>query len=494
MGKIKIQTIFILLLLVCGLSCTDADLRPKKEVKKFIESISVQDDKELLTLIGELYNKKNKPSGRTLGTSFGEINLDKALKLNDTVFNRTRYTLGLVPTTDNFVFENIVISVREEGVFHYILRYAPDKEWLFRSPIDQNWSQYTGKITQLDFEGNIVVEATLINGQSIGKKNSGGRTSECCSWEIKYSTTTGRPYIDINCGEGGQYISYLRTSSCGGGDGGGGSAGGGSGGSGGGGYGDGGGGGGGGTGSGAGGDGGYSNPIGVFPQYKVCPGDDAQVPLDYPCPGDGMTNDESIALNLLNLLTSTSSLDQNQQDNLKVAFKEVYSKCPNKKLIDALHASGFSFKFKIEVGLSTAGGFDPATNTIKFRSTNDINFDTLQEELFHAYQHLNSSTLTQLTFPYLGRSNIEFESKVYRDVICYVTNSFPCALWGSDSDEYSTWVREITGDWTKYPTWEKMQNKYNKFLEEFIKYNPNYNFPIDYNLRPTAIFKVTNGC
>jgi hypothetical protein len=114
--------------------------------------------------------------------------------------------------------------------------------------------------------------------------------------------------------------------------------------------------------------------------------------------------------------------------------------------------------------------------------------------LFHAYQHLNSSTLTQMTSPYIGWSNIEFESKVYHDVICYLKNSTPCALWGNDSEEYFNWIIEITNNMTMYPTWEKMQAKYYKLLEDFVIYNPNYNYPIDYNLKPSAIFKATSGC
>jgi hypothetical protein len=301
MKNLKYFTPYLIFLLLFEVGCTDNEIKPEKETKNFIEVIDVQKDKELLGLIGELYNKRNNPSGRTLNTSFGEINLGKALKLNDTIFNRTRYTLGLIPTGNDFIFENVIISVREEGVFHYILQYAPEKEWLLKNPNNPDWSKFTGKITQLDFDRNIVAEAQVTNGVSIEKKNSGGRTSECydCTWEIKYSTATGLPYLDIDCGAGGQYTVFLRTKGCeGGGDGGGtsagsgGSTGGGTGGSGDGGWGDGSGGGD-GTASGTEGDGGYSNPIGILLQYKVCPGDDAQVPLDYPCPGEETTNDES---------------------------------------------------------------------------------------------------------------------------------------------------------------------------------------------------------
>jgi hypothetical protein len=297
MKTYSLSNLLFAILLFLGMSCVDNNPTPIEPQKIFLETINVQEDSDLLNLIADLYNKGGKPTGRTLNTNFGEINLNEALKLNDTAFNRTRYTLGLIPQEKDFSFENVIISVRQEGIFHYILRYEPDSTWLFENPYTPNWSHFTGKVAQLNFDREVVSEATLQNGVSLEKKNDDGRTNDCydCTWEVKSSSTTGLPYIEIDCGGGGQYLAFLRSSNCagGGGDGGGlsgGGSGSGSGGGSSGGGGDGGGGssggGGGGSYTGSGGYGGSINPVGLLPQYKVCPGDDAQVPIDYPCPGD----------------------------------------------------------------------------------------------------------------------------------------------------------------------------------------------------------------
>ena len=231
-----------------------------------------------------------------------------------------------------------------------------------------------------------------------------------------------------------------------------------------------------------------------FGYYVYQPGNDLEVfPGKTGISGGGETTTVSPSDNLLNSITNETSLDQTQQDNLRAAFNEVYSKCSNKNFINSLKNNGFAFRFKIDPNLSTPGGYDPATNTIKFRSTADVNFDTLQEELFHAYQNLTANISGTLNPPYTGRSNVEFESKVYRDIVC-VLGGGACSYWGGDTDEYASWLIEITSGWTTYPTWDKMQSKYFRFLVEFVNYNPSYNFPIDYSLAPTAIFKAYNGC
>ena len=96
--------------------------------------------------------------------------------------------------------------------------------------------------------------------------------------------------------------------------------------------------------------------------------------------------------------------------------------------------------------------------------------------------------------PYKGRSNIEFEAKLYGDISCLLNDSDQCAYLGSGSSEYADWIEEITDDWSKYPTLNDIENKYLKFLNEFIEYNPEYNYPIDPNLRPKAMFEAFKAC
>lgn len=492
MKKLIQQT--LLLFLLTAISCERDNVDPTNSIKVVAKTkiSSLKNEpylKDILDKIGFIEAKNGRVNNS--GTSLYTDSLLMALQADSVSYS---YTLKVKGNLKNGSFTNLIFKRVVGGVKGFYLKYEPDASTAF------NLSKFTGQVTSYDLNWREISSQKFINGSIIS--NKGGRiqcapnvsTSKECLTEDGKSRTTGTNLpcfygtviiIDLDysgclitndVGPGGglptQYTrwsdgtfvpsQYFNFNSSGGGPSGSGS------------------------GTSCGGDG-ISTPSG-----GADPNSCSDVIGVYPPSEEELLRFLTDAL--ITDLTNESLLDVQQNDKLKEAFNDVYKKCPNKVLIEALHQNGFKFKFKIDGNLTTPGGFDPVTNSIKFRSTNDINFETLQEELFHAYQHLSVSILTQMTSPYLGRSNIEFESKVYHDVICYVTNSFPCALWGNDSDEYSTWIKEITSEWTKYPTWEKMQGKYYKLLEDFVRYNPNYNFPIDYNLKPAAIFKATNGC
>jgi hypothetical protein len=151
-----------------------------------------------------------------------------------------------------------------------------------------------------------------------------------------------------------------------------------------------------------------------------------------------------------------------------------------------LKSSGFKFTFKIDASLKTPGGYDPNTNTIKFRSTSDINYNSLLEELFHAYQHLIDNISEHLVSPYLGRSNIEFEAKLYIDLIALLYDGTCCL--GGQSNEYLQWLFSITNDGQTAPTWNEIQPYYYYFLELFKQEKPAYNFPTNLELPPNTLF------
>jgi hypothetical protein len=480
MKKLISTSLFLGLLLL--LSCQQQDIQIKKEKLAKVAYSSLDKEEKLANALKGISISVNK-GGRIMNV-LENINSDSILKVLQSDSASYTFTMRLKNDNNRLSFKNLVFRRTLNGFVGFLLEYE--------SPVEQSdLSKYTGVVKKYDLEGKLLQELSLKNGTINSSK--GGRTASCtlagfsksCAEQIfdGWDHTTGAPifkcgrftvFITFDCYDYapsepptayGTFVADYRPS------------------------------------GGVGGIGGVGGGVGSVSNIQG--NYDRNTEFSTFDPGDPMgvwpppTSDEIFKIltdELIGNLTSVNLLDVLQNDHLRQAFNEVYKKCPNKFFIDALNENGFKFKFKIDASMTTPGGFDPATNSIKFRSTNDVNFDTLQEELFHAYQHLNSSTLTQLTSPYIGRSNIEFESKVYHDVICYVTGSFPCALWGSDSDEYSTWIREITDDWTKFPTWDKMQGKYYKFLEEFVIYNPNYNFPIDYNLKPTAVFKATNGC
>jgi hypothetical protein len=115
-----LSNLFLGGLIAFVLSCSDMEINPATKRIEFIEKINIKDDPQLTKLIADLYNNRTNPTGRSLNTDFGELNLESALKLNDTVFNRTRYSLAINQNTDSLIFENVIISIREEGIFHYI--------------------------------------------------------------------------------------------------------------------------------------------------------------------------------------------------------------------------------------------------------------------------------------------------------------------------------------------------------------------------------------
>jgi hypothetical protein len=351
--KLTTKLTFFLFIIIATISCNDKGIQPTKPKKEFIETINVQNDQNLLTLIGELYNKKTNPSGRSLSTSFGELSLDKALKLNDTTYDRTRYTLVLGSTT-GLSFENLIISVREEGVFHYILQYKPDPSWLASNRTTIDWSEYSGQVNQLDMDRKIISQVNLFKGVNNNSKGKGGRTQEdCCTWESKVSTATGLPYLEIDCGPGGSYLLFYRTSGCGGGDGGGSSGGIGGGGSGGsGGSGGGGTGGSGGSGSAGGSGGGVgSSPIAIMPPNY----DDIPLPLiknriSNPC--IKALADQLISSNLENVISLQINNYFNNTDKINLFFRDATSEdildVAGTKIISNTNSS-----FNIEIALRT---------------------------------------------------------------------------------------------------------------------------------------------
>jgi len=217
--KIKLalaRRVLIYSLIFIGISCRDNVVDPKI-TNPFLEKIDVQKDPKLLTLISKLYNNGSNPSGRTLTTDFGEVGLDSALKINDTKNQRTRYSLKLKPKAGSFVFENLIIVERQEGIFHYILQYSPDLNWYYQSETT-DWNKFTGIIRQYDMSRTLIVEVNLINGKSVIDNSKGGRVEDCnsCTWTVDKAFFTS--IININCGAGGNFTVWtknLRVADCG---------------------------------------------------------------------------------------------------------------------------------------------------------------------------------------------------------------------------------------------------------------------------------------
>jgi hypothetical protein len=292
--NVKIKNLLTYLLFVTIIGCQDNNVISKRK-SNFIETIKVEDDKELQKMINDLNKGTASSSGRTLNTNFGEVKFDEAVKLNDTIYKRTRYSLWINKKTDSLIFENLVIVKRKEGVFQYILQYLPDPVWYKQNYKTTDWSTFTGKVRQLTLERKFTIEFFMKDGAKFGNYVKGGRTQECCRVKLGISTATGLPYsrslgpyLDIDCPSGFSATLWTRVSDCGGGgdpvgggasgpsSGGGGSSGG---------NGSQDTGGGGGTGSGNSNSNSYTNPIGI---YTPRPGQQHGIAGDEPWPGSDL--------------------------------------------------------------------------------------------------------------------------------------------------------------------------------------------------------------
>ena len=110
-----------------------------------------------------------------------------------------------------------------------------------------------------------------------------------------------------------------------------------------------------------------------------------------------------------------------------------------KNMLDRLAAAGITLKFQINRSIGIA---NYSHGTISFKSSDDINFGNLSEEVIHASQHFIYGTLP-MNNAYV---NIEFEAKVVRDILCLKAGD-ACPSFGLMGlpdelyDEYNEWIR-----------------------------------------------------
>jgi hypothetical protein len=447
-------------------SCEKQDIQVKKEKLAKVAYSSLDKEEKLANALKGINVSVNK-GGRIMNV-LENINSDSILKVLQS--DSTSYTFTMRLKNDNSTsFKNLVFRRTLNGFVGFVLEYKASVQLT-------DLTKFDGNVRKYDLEGKLLGQLAFKNGTIT--TNSGGRISGCnvagfsrtCVEQIfdGWDHTTGVPifkcgrysvFLTIDCydfnPENNSYGTFIADYRPAGG-------------------------------------GSVTNIQGNFnrnTEYSTFdPGDPMGI---WPPP----TGDEIFKIltdELVGTLTSVNLLDVQQNDNLKTAFNEVYKKCTNRFFIDALNENGFKFKFKIDASMTTPGGFDPATNSIKFRSTNDINYTTLQEELFHAYQHLTINIQPLLTPPYTGRSNIEFEAKMYSDLVAVRYNQVCCL--GGQTNEYTNWLLLLTANGSKFPNWQDMQQKYFYFLEIFKLEKPEYNFPTDNTLLPITLFKPLSNC
>ncbi|MGM0580192.1 MAG: hypothetical protein ACQETL_05905 [Bacteroidota bacterium] len=163
-------------------------------------------------------------------------------------------------------------------------------------------------------------------------------------------------------------------------------------------------------------------------------------------------------------------------------------KCTNLQIFQYVVGEEKKFCFKVDSSIDSPGQFNYSNSTISFKSTKNINLVTFGEEFFRGYQDLFYNGLGQ--YSNTGRSNIEFEAKLYYDL---THDGLCCENFNGETQiEYLLWLENISNGFTHIPSWSEMSDKYFYFMEKFIEEKSAYNFPIDYNLLPNALLNINN--
>lgn len=216
------------------------------------------------------------------------------------------------------------------------------------------------------------------------------------------------------------------------------------------------------------------------PIAELCP-DGSVKPKNGECPTESP----------LDQISNCDELSTDDNDKLKNVVDDYKTKCTNLQIYQYIVGENKKFCFKIDETMTAPGGYKSSTGDILFSSSSAIDLATFGEEFFHGYQDLFYNGLSSS----LGRSNIEFEAKLYHDL----TNGGWCCITFMDPNnagvfaQYVEWISQASNDFTTLPSWSDLSEKYFYFLEEFIKEKPDYNYPIDYNLLPNALLNL-NDC
>lgn len=132
--------------------------------------------------------------------------------------------------------------------------------------------------------------------------------------------------------------------------------------------------------------------------------------------------------------------------------------------------------------------YSPGTKSIIFRSLGTITSENLKEELFHAWQDAFYPGGTA-QYATIGKVNIEFEAKVFKDIMafgcCYIFTN-PDNIPSNIRSEYESWISKI-----KNNQFTITDSEYIFWLQMFNQYHPEYSSSIMSNLNsPSALRSV----
>lgn len=195
---------------------------------------------------------------------------------------------------------------------------------------------------------------------------------------------------------------------------------------------------------------------------------------------------------IVNNILKTCYLNATQKNQLEQALASLISEgCLTRSVYDDLVEHGIKLDFKINSSLTAPASYSPVSKSVDFRSSTDIKSSNLKEELFHAFQDVfYSGGIAQYTST--GKVNIEFEAKLYKDIM-----AFPCcdALNIGTAPEslrnsYNIWVYSIQENSSNLS-----DSEYQFWLNQFNIYAAPYSSSASPSLSsPRALKSIISIC
>ena len=437
-------------------------------------------------------NQQGSMNGRS-NSFLDEVNFERAMKRFNPETGNTHYSFSMHSDSGLTLRKFILSENSENEISGHVFEYEVDADWLAEIEIFPGWHQYNGYFRILDLDGEVIAENEIISGSSVSKESSNGRssgyicitTTRRIGWvgvhpdymEARYETTTncftitniGTPAPTGGGGSGllqiSQEVGFLTSSrddfplnTC------------------------------------SADNTKYENGTCVCINGYIKDENDNCVSR-LPCVA-GYVRDGSggcVQQTELEKIMKCEELSDIQLTKLEGVLEEYLNSeyltaCLNIQIFEYVVDNNKKLCFKMGTNTGSMGEYHSSSGSIHFKNSDEIKEHVFGEEFFHAYQDI----LYQGLSSNLGRSNIEFEAKLFHDLShngqCCITFSN-----GAIQTEYINWIIEITDLYEHMPIWGDMSEKYFYFIEKFIEIKPEYNYPIDYSQKPEAIFNL-NDC
>lgn len=156
-------------------------------------------------------------------------------------------------------------------------------------------------------------------------------------------------------------------------------------------------------------------------------------------------------------IATQSSLDDSATTQIEVTISMLLTNCAYKYMFDYLNNKGAKFSDIVYDPSISSGQYDPYTKTLKFRDATVIE-QSFPEEFIHFFQ--DNFYYGGINYYYnAAMMNIEFEAKVTKDILCWMTGYGYCNYNGAGSNypvQYELWIRKNTKDASYFPTYEDL--------------------------------------